>query len=149
MPLSARPGCGLALFACAVWLSGCAAEPQPGEGGAIRGAWRWIGSSGGIVGISPSPDTEGLGLIFFFHRDDRLSVYQDGAMVAAIGFVPGYARPDSASSSTRVLEYTNPLTVFPFDPGIERHFVRRVGRDTLVLSDPCCRRYEHALVRIE
>ncbi|HEX6938481.1 MAG TPA: hypothetical protein VF158_03655 [Longimicrobiales bacterium] len=132
-----------------LFLAGCR-EPGPaGVAGAIHGPWRWVGSFGGIAGIRPTPEVEGYDRIFYFHRDGRVTVYGGDSVHARIDYRIAPVRDSAGAPPRPGVHYADPLTAFPFDPGVDRQILRAAGRDTLILEDPCCYRYEHAFVRVE
>lgn len=143
-----RPLVG-ALFSATLYFAGCAFEPNPDATAGIYGPWRWIGSSGGIVGIRPTPSDEEIELIFYFHRSGLVTIYDGDAAPSRVPFTASLVPTAADEPQERGLRYADPVTVFPFDPTIDSHTIRRMGPDTLILADPCCHRYEHTFVRIE
>jgi len=121
----------------------------PADSTSILGPWRWVGSFGGIAGIRPTPDAEGYERILYFHRDGRLTIYEGDSVRAQVGYRIAPLRDSAGAPPSTGLHYDDTLPGFPFAPGVEKQVVRRSGRDTLILEDPCCFRYEHAFVRIE
>lgn len=130
-------------------VAGCSDREPSTDAASILGPWRWVGSFGGIAGIRPTPDDEGYERIFYFHRDGHLTIFEGDSVRARVGYRIAPIQDSAAAAPSTGLHYEDPISAFPFDPGIERHAVRRGGRDTLYLEDPCCFRYEHAFVRIE
>ncbi len=130
-------------------LAGCAAEGGPADEPGVHGVWRWVGSFGGIVGIRPTPTDEGYERIFHFRRNGSLTIYAGDSTRARIDYRVAPVHPEQDVPPRPGVRYADPLTAFPFDPGVDRHVLRRAGPDTLILADPCCHRYEHAFVRVE
>lgn len=143
-----RPFLG-ALFYATLHFGGCSFEARPEGTTSLIGPWRWIGSSGGIAGIRPTPDDEEINLIFYFHRNSAVTVYIDDTLRARIPYATVPATPPSVLPRAQELQYAIPIEAFPFDPTIHRHTVKRADADTLILADPCCHRYEHTFVRID
>jgi hypothetical protein len=129
--------------------AGCTDREPPADSTSILGPWRWVGSFGGIAGIRPTPDAEGYERILYFHRDGRLTIYEGDSVRAQVGYRIAPLRDSAGAPPSTGLHYDDTLPGFPFAPGVEKQVVRRSGRDTLILEDPCCFRYEHAFVRIE
>lgn len=148
MPETRRSPAAFLLLPIAL-LAACAEPERTTAATAIHGPWRWVGSFGGIAGIRPTPDDEGYERIFYFHRDGRLTVYGGDTARAHIDYRLAPVRDSAAAPPRPGIHYADPLRAFPFDPGVDRQIVRREGRDTLILEDPCCYRYEHAFVRVD
>jgi hypothetical protein len=124
----------------------CAADPGTAQTGEIRGAWHWAGSRGGIAGVHVGPESEGYSVMLYFRRDGTLDIYRDGEHQTRV-LVATTHPTDTAELGQYVLQYADPLTVLPFGIGVDRHSVHTSGRDTLILIDPCCDRFEHVFVR--
>ena len=148
MPGHLRNPAALLLLAGAVAV-GCTNREPSADSTSIHGPWRWVGSSGGIAGIRPTPDAEGYERILYFHRNGRLTIYEGDSIHSRVGYRIAPVHDSAGSTPSTGLRYDDPLHAFPFDPGVERQVVRSRGPDTLILADPCCFRYEHAFVRIE
>lgn len=138
----------IALLSLLAAPAACADGPRA-DRSPLHGAWRWIGSSGGIAGIRPTPDDEGYDLIFYFHRDGRLTVWEGDSARARLPYRPASVPPADHAAPRPGVRYGEALGVFPFDPGIDQQVIRLPDPDTLVLADPCCYRYEHEFVRVD
>ena len=104
----------------------------------VAGTYKWVRSSGGIAGRSFTPASENYSVTFKF----------DGANVTAL-------RNDSLKATASVqangsdLQYAPALSVFKFDPQIDKQTVRLLKGDTISLADPCCDRFDHVFVRVQ
>jgi hypothetical protein len=121
-------------------LAGCApglGKIQPTQ------AWRWAYSEGGIAGRRLTPQSENLGVVYSFVSDSLLFVSK----------VPGgtdtthYSITKGGGTDGRdLIRYRHPVNVMaPYD---SVQYLKRVGRDTLILSDRCADCYSHTFVRI-
>src|SRR5690606_34057928 len=85
MPGHLRNPAALLLLAGAVAV-GCTNREPSADSTSIHGPWRWVGSSGGIAGIRPTPDAEGYERILYFHRNGRLTIYEGDSIHSRVGY---------------------------------------------------------------
>lgn len=68
-------------FAIAMLLAVIVTACKPEKDG-LDGTWLWASTSGGLVGVSYTPESEGFDAQFVF-KDGRFSFYKDGKKVAS------------------------------------------------------------------
>ena len=122
-----------------------ASGPMPqGEPGLV-GRWEWVSSVGGFAGRRTTPAEQGFRVRYTFSAGGTLVVDRTpGDDVTTRWTLREEAAPDGATWS--VVGYGTEVNVLP--PPVREQFVRRVGRDTLVLSDRCADCFEHTFVRV-
>ena len=102
----------------------------------LSGDYQWIRASGGIAGRTMTPASENYSVRFSF----------SGNQVS-------YFRNDSLKGTSMVtvrgneVTYQPPVSAFAFHSGIDEQTFRVLPGDTLVLTDPCCDRFEYVFVR--
>lgn len=100
---------------------------------ALFGSWSWTGASGGIAGVTITPESEGYTLTLVFTAPNQVSLFRDGVVQASttFEFVPGL----EAVSVSRLaqLRYAEGLPGF-----FQEQWVDVTEAGDLVLSDPCC-----------
>lgn len=137
-----------AVLLAALRADACTAPAAQSSRRPLHGPWRWISSTGGITGIRMDPASEGFSAIFYFQRDGTVDIYRDDRRQDRLILDAVPETTANAPPSLR-LHYAHPLSIFPFDPGIDHQTARLAATDTLLLIDPCCDRYTHTLARIE
>jgi hypothetical protein len=129
-----------ALAVAAVLLAGCGpgmGKIQPTQ------AWRWVYSTGGIGGRRLTPQTENMGVIYAFVSDSLLFVTKSpgGVDTTRYTIVKG-----GGTAGRDLIRFRHPVNVMaPYD---SLQYLRKVGKDTLILTDRCADCYEHTFVRI-
>jgi hypothetical protein len=103
---------------------------------AITGNWKWIRSTGGIAGRTFTPASEGYSVLFKF-AGNSLTVLRNDSVKATT----------NVSADGSALHYNPAVSVFLFDPQMDRQTVRALKGDTISLADPCCDRYDHVFVK--
>ena len=95
--------------------------------------WSWTVASGGIAGVSITPESEGYTMTLVFTAPNQVSLFRDGVAQASttFDFVPG-VNDVSATLSAQLL-YAEGLPGF-----FQEQWVRIDEVGDLVLSDPCC-----------
>ena len=102
----------------------------------LSGSYEWIRASGGIAGRVMTPSSESYSVRFSF----------SGNQVT-------YFRNDSLKGTSTVtvrgseITYQPSVAAFVFHSGIDAQTFRVMPGDTLVLTDPCCDRFEYVFVR--
>ena len=124
---------------------GCATASVSPGGNATAERWEWVSSVGGIAGRTTTPAEQGVRVRYAFRGDGTLTVTRAPGGETRTRFtvaeVPG---PDGTARA--VVRYTDEVNVLP--PPLREQRLRRVGRDTLVLSEPCADCFEHTFVRV-
>ncbi len=139
-------GIGRAAVVAALGLAGVAACTRPVPGTRQRGAdtWRWAYSTGGLAGQRVTPEQRKLRIVYIVNRDTTVEVIKQPGGITRTKYVRGPAT--EASGGREFFRYADTLSILP--PPVKEHYVRYVGRDTLVLTDPCADCFEHTFVRI-
>jgi len=109
-------------------LVGCGGLTAPELEAQIVGSWTWIESTGGIAGVTRTPDSTGEMLALRFESNGVVQVFRNGQFERAVGYTTTPSRDDATLS----VQYDEPLF------GFDSQTVSLPDRDTLVLTDPCC-----------
>ncbi|HET6228472.1 MAG TPA: hypothetical protein VFE05_00255 [Longimicrobiaceae bacterium] len=133
-----------AVLALAVTLAACASAG--GRGRPLKAdTWRWAGSVGGIGGQHITPEGRNLQVIYQFRSDSSLTVIHSPGTQDTTHFT---IYPKGAPDKTRdLIRYRMPVNVLP--PPQTDQYLRRIGRDTLELTDTCADCYTHTFVRVQ
>jgi hypothetical protein len=102
----------------------------------LSGEYDWIGSSGGIAGLTITPQTEGYTVRFRF-SGNQVTVFRNDSLKATSLFT---VRGDE-------ITYQPSISVLGFDGGIDTQTFADLPGDTIALRDPCCDRFDHRFVR--
>jgi hypothetical protein len=99
---------------------------------ALFGTWSWIRSTGGIAGVTQTPQTEGYTRTLTFTAPNQMTLAKDGVVevTTTFEFVPLVDNGSAVRSAQLV--YAEPLT------GWDEQWVEVTESGDLVLSDPCC-----------
>ena len=99
---------------------------------ALFGTWSWIRSTGGIAGVTQTPQTEGYTRTLTFTAPNQVTMARDGVVevTTTFEFVPLVDNGSVVRSAQLV--YAEPLT------GGDEQWVELTDPDHLVLTDPCC-----------
>lgn len=126
-------------------LGGCATAPVSPGGNATVERWEWVSSVGGFAGRTTTPAEQGFRVRYAFGGDGTLVVTRTPGGETRTRFTT--TEESGADGTTRtVVRYADEVNVLA--PPLREQFLRRVGRDTLVLSDPCADCFEHTFVRV-
>ncbi len=100
---------------------------------ALFGSWSWTGASGGIAGVTITPESEGYTLTLVFTSPNLVTLSRDGVVQASttFEFVPGI--DDTSVSRSAQLRYAESIPGF-----FDEQWVEIDKEGDLVLSDPCC-----------
>lgn len=131
-------------LAGAVTLGGCAPSASVGGPRAAE-SWEWVHSVGGIAGRRTTPAEQGVRVRYTFGADGTLVVRRDPGGETRTRYTTAQVPAPDGSSRTTV-RYDDAVNVLA--PPLREQFLRRVGTDTLVLSDPCPDCFEHTFVRL-
>jgi hypothetical protein len=100
------------------------------------GNFEWIRASGGIAGRTMTPSTENYGVRFSF-TGNQVSVFRNDSLKGT----------STVTVRNNEITYQPSISAFLFHSGIDTQSFRIVPGDTLVLTDPCCDRFEYVFVR--
>jgi hypothetical protein len=128
-----------ALAAAAMVLGACArplARPKPSV------SWRWAYSTGGIAGRRLTPESEHLQVVYMFGGDSLLLVARTPGGTDSTHY---HITQGGGTAGRDLIHYKRGINVLP--PFDTLQYLRKVGRDTLILSDRCADCYEHTFVR--
>lgn len=125
-------------------LAGCTPSASVGGPGTAE-SWEWVHSVGGITGRRTMPAEQGMRVRYTFGVGGTLVVRREpGGEMRTRYTTAEVAGPDGTTRT--VIRYEDEVNVLP--PPLQEQFLRRVGADTLVLSDPCADCFEHTFARI-
>lgn len=115
------------------------------NGGDIVGSWEWIGSIGGIAGVTITPDSEGHSAIQIRFRDDKtFSVHRADTL-----FVDGSYSLEPPEDQT-LLHYQVMRYQATDDRALFDQLVQISARkDTLALVDFCCDGFSSLYSRLD
>lgn len=102
----------------------------------LVGTWRWVRSTGGIAGVTLTPETEGVTGVLRFGADGTVGWRVDGELRWSTTWVLGRAAEGSSLAGRSVVRYGEPVV------GWDEQAVRIEG-GRLVLTDPCCDGFVH------
>ena len=114
----------------------CSSDPTVPETEALPralfGSWAWVRATGGIAGVTQTPETEGYSRTITFTAPGQVVLFWDGQpeVTTTFEFVPKLDNGSVVRSAQLV--YAAPLT------GWDEQWVEITGAGELVLSDPCC-----------
>jgi hypothetical protein len=141
----------MAAFAVsAAVMAACQPIPKP----TVASTYRWVYSTGGIAGRKITPDSQHLSVIYSFVSDSMLFVVKNPGGVDTTrykitplaGAATGARTRSGVDTTRKLIHFRRPVGVMaPFDTV---QYLRRVSRDTLVISDRCADCFEHTFVRI-
>lgn len=117
--------------------SGCGLTTGPSIPTGVLGTWSWIESSGGIAGMTLTPESTGDSITLRFVAD-RAQLVRNGIVERTVGFTTG-GGTDRASLEIR---YDEPLM------GFETQTATFPSDSVLVLTDPCCDGFVSRYVRV-
>jgi len=122
------------VFLLTLLVIGCRSgfEPSPNS---VRGTWQWIGSTGGIAGMSYTPASVHYSVKFQF-TDGKVTLFRNDSVKTTI---------DVATDS--VVTLTPGITVFTFSQPIGPQRLRFLASDTISVADPCCDGFDHHFAR--
>jgi hypothetical protein len=109
----------------------------------VAKTYRWAYSTGGIAGRRVTPDSQHLSVIYSFVNDSVLFIVKNPGGVDTTHY---HITPGGGTAGRDLIHYKHPVGILP--PTDTLQYFRRMGRDTIVLSDRCADCYEHTLVRI-
>jgi hypothetical protein len=95
---------------------------------ALVGEWLWLDSTGGAVGETRTPTSEGYEQTLRFSELGEVELFRDGVSQARTGFTRSVGH-DGGSEN---IQYDEPLF------GFTSSTVELIPGDTLLLIDPCC-----------
>lgn len=110
--------------------SGCGLGQGPTVRSGLEGTWRWVESSGGIAGVTRTPESTGIAMTLTFDAFGVVGLRRDGAPERETAYEA--VRVDHPGRPVWEIHYRNPL--FGFDV----QTVELPTPDELVLVDPCC-----------
>jgi hypothetical protein len=129
--------CLLAAFAAA---PGCtpdnAVAPPPAD---LVGSWTWLSSTGGIGGITRTPETAGYTERIVFRADGRFEEYRNDTLRAVAGYSVARESTMFHPGTGEVIHYTD---------GRIAQELTRAGSDSLLLADRCIDCFFHVYRRI-
>lgn len=131
-------------LAGAVTLGGCTPSATVDAPRAAEN-WEWVHSVGGIAGWRTTPTEQGMRVRYTFGADGTLVVRREPGDETRTRYIMTEV-PEADGTSRVVVRYADEVNVLP--PPLREQFHRRVGTDTLVLSDPCADCFEHTFVRV-
>jgi len=100
---------------------------------ALFGSWSWTGASGGIAGVSITPEPAGYTMTLVFTVPNQVNLFRDGVVQGSttFDFVPG-VNDVSAIRSAQLL-YAEGLPGF-----FQEQWMDIDTAGDLAVSDPCC-----------
>ena len=116
--------------------------------------YRWVYSTGGIAGRRITPDSQHLDVVYSFASDSTLFVVKNPGGVDTTRYhitpAPGSnanaPRKNGVDTTRKFIHYKRAIGILP--PLDTVQYLRRVSKDTLVISDRCADCYQHTFVRI-
>jgi hypothetical protein len=108
-------------------LSGCGLSAGPAIEGDLAGTWTWVEASGGIAGVTNTPESTGTTMSLLIRPSGTVRLRRSGMPDRTVA-VELQALGDSAYE----IRYAEPL--FDFDTQV----ATLPEEDELVLTDPCC-----------
>ena len=135
------PGAKVVIFAFLVFLvsAACSSDPTAPEADGLPqglfGTWSWVRATGGIAGVTQTPDTEGYTKTITFTAPNQVQVFRNGVLEIATTFEFVPATGDGSEAQSARLLYSEPLTGFD-EQGVD--ITTEGGLILLVLTDPCC-----------
>ena len=122
----------------AVLLVGCSTSTTEVElTDRLVGDWLWLDATGGIVGVTRTPTSEGYNQSLRFYESREVELFRDGVSQARTDFT--YFVTDDGGSDN--IAYGQGLF------GFTSSGVVLIPGDTLLLSDPCCDGFVRRWVR--
>ena len=100
---------------------------------ALFGSWSWTGASGGIAGVSITPESAGYTMTLVFAALDQVSLFRGGVVQASTTFDFVLGLDDVSATRSAQLLYAEGLPGF-----FQEQWVDIDTAGDLVLSDPCC-----------
>ena len=102
----------------------------------LSGSYEWIRASGGIAGRMLTPASENYRVRFSF-SGNQVSFFRNDSLKGT----------STVTVRNNEITYQPSISAFLFNSGIDAQTFRTIPGDTLVLTDPCCDRFEYVLVR--
>jgi len=104
----------------------------------LVGSWNWVESSGGIAGITMTPESTGGTMMLRFHPEGMVELVQNDAVERSVAFTTTATK----EASTWEILYEAPLF-----GGFESQTAALTG-DTLILADGCCDGFVYRFERV-
>ncbi len=114
----------------AVGLASCGSPTAP-EQEPLVGDWQWVQSSGGIAGLTLTPQSEGYEVLLRFTAAGQAEWWKDGVLTDQTGYETEATKTSSGADGWMV-RYERPLW------GFGQQEVSFPTSTTLILTDPCC-----------
>ena len=114
-------------------------------GGDIVGSWEWIGSSGGIAGVTITPDSEGLSASQIQFRDDKTFSFHRADTLFVEGSYNLRPPEDQTLLDYQVMRYQAADDRAMFDQLVQIS----ARKDTLALIDFCCDGFSSLYFRLD
>lgn len=104
----------------------------------LVGSWNWVESSGGIAGITMTPESTGGTMMLRFRAEGVVELLRNDAVERSVVFTTTATKEDS----TWEIFYDEPLF-----GGFESQTAALMG-DTLILADGCCDGFVYRFERV-
>ena len=104
----------------------------------ILGEWNWLSSSGGIGGVTETPETVGFSQTYAFAADDTLYLFKADTLIGRIPYKLGIGSTVAGDSFSVIFTYSSEY------PHWSYFFA---GNDTLELSENADDGFGHTLKR--
>jgi hypothetical protein len=126
---------GIVVVMSGMTLPGCGGLTGLGDDEELGGSWKWLASTGGIAGMTQTPESTGEPLTLSILENDSVEVVRDGDLEGTIH--------SSLTATGDPLNYDQPLF------GFATQTVSLAEADVLVLTDPSCDGFEYRPLRAE
>lgn len=122
--------CVAVIFGAALTFGGCFDLVVPDRWDGIFGEWQWVKATGGVGGITMTPESEGYDLSLFVVRPNRIRLFKNAVLEVETTF--DFIAPNqNLPGVDALLRYAEPVF------GVTEQEVD-VSGGTLMLEDPCC-----------
>ncbi len=140
----------LPAVALAVLLTACSDPVAPDTAKWVFGSWLWVESTGGIAGITITPDTVGYGQQLVLTSDGELSLYRTGlpggrALVKRTGFHVTHEENGDVLHTDEPVFAVRDLKLL--EPFYSANITTRPSNDLLALGEDCADCFVHTFTR--
>jgi hypothetical protein len=130
---------GIVGFMSGMTLSGCGDLTGLGDDGELVGSWEWVASTGGIAGMTRTPESTGETLTLRILENDSVELVRDGELERTVRF----SLTATGDPLTYSVAYDQPLF------GFATQTASLSEADVLLLTDPCCDGFEYRFLRAQ
>lgn len=125
-----RPSTLLAMICLIPVVGGCSGGSGPEIPTGLTGTWRWVEASGGIAGVTITPESSGQSMTVVLGADGLARLYGSDVPDRVVHYE--VVERTTVSEPVWDIFYDEPLL------GFDSQIATQPATDVLLLFDPCC-----------